>query len=119
MVTGEIQQLKEAGIDVEASLERFLGNAELLKKFLRKFSEDQNFKKLELAIGCGDCEEAFVAAHTLKGVTGNLSMTALYHIISEQVEFLRSNNLEEATKMMPEVKAEYERISARLDEILG
>lgn len=117
-MTEEIQQLKEAGIDTDILVERFLGNVALLKKFLKKFSEDQNFGKLETAIEQGDCEEAFTAAHTLKGVTGNLSMTALYQMISEQVEFLRSGNMEEAVKMMPDIKEEYERISGRLEEIL-
>ena len=38
----------------------------------------------------GDRKEAFEAAHSLKGVLGNLSLTPLYEPTSEMTELLRA-----------------------------
>ena len=42
------------------------------------------------AIGAGDLDAAFEAAHALKGVLGNLSLTPAYEKVSEMTELLRA-----------------------------
>lgn len=114
----EKERLKAAGIDINVLLERFMGNGALAKKFLKKFSEDKNFKALQEAFKQGDGDAAFTAAHTLKGLTGNLSMSALFSTISSQVELLRGGEMEKAAQMMPEIEEEYHRIAGELNQIL-
>ncbi len=44
----------------------------MLARFALKFLDDESMDKLEAAMAVGDAEEAFMAAHTLKGVSQNL-----------------------------------------------
>lgn len=104
------QKLEESGIDVDSGMARFMGNEALYEKFLKKFCDDKSYADLVQAVADGDCEKAFVAAHTLKGVCGNLSMTTLEQLVSRQVEYLRSGELVPAADMMPEITAAYEDI---------
>lgn len=109
------QYLLEAGIDVEDALERFMGNETLMVKFLLRFPEDENFLRLKRALAAGDAGAAFTAAHTLKGVAGNLSMEKLFRQVDPLVEDLRSEHLAAATGRMPALEESY----ARVLEALG
>ena len=116
METAVKEKLAKAGIDAYSGIERFMGNEALFVKFLRRFPEDPNFGKLEAAVDCGDTKTAFEAAHTLKGVCGNLSMTELLRLVSSQVELLRAGELDEASEMMPGIRQAYENILTLLQE---
>ena len=71
-----LTKLREAGCDMDGTLERFMNNEMLCMKFLRKFPEDTTFGEMQKAFAQGDAEEFFKAAHTMKGVSGNLGLTA-------------------------------------------
>lgn len=103
--------LENAGIDMDENIERFMGNVALMDRFFLKFMSDENFAKLTEAIENGDTEEAFNAAHTLKGVCGNLSFKSLEKIVGKQTVMLRSGDLESAIAIMPKVSHEYEKLS--------
>lgn len=105
-------QLQEAGINVEDALGRFMGNGSLLEKFLIKFLDDQSYGQLKEAIAAGDRDTQLRAAHTLKGVCGNLSMVGLYELFTRQVELMRADRWEEAEAMMPEIARIYEHVTA-------
>lgn len=83
------QKLEENGADVEGTLHRFMGNGALFLKFLLKFKDDQNFVLLRNSIERKDYEEAFKAAHTLKGVSANLGLTPICDSASKLTELLR------------------------------
>lgn len=83
------QKLEENGADVEGTLHRFMGNGALFLKFLLKFKDDQNFVLLRNSIEQKDYEEAFKAAHTLKGVSANLGLTPICDSASKLTELLR------------------------------
>ena len=101
----------EAGVDVESALGRFMGNEALLERFLKKFLDDSNYGKLREAIAAGDMDGAITASHTLKGLCGNLSMTALFGLFTKQVALLREGRLEEAAAMMAEIAPAYEKVT--------
>jgi len=65
-------------IDFEDGIKRVMNNKAFFIKMLVKFKDDQNIKNLEAAISANDYEKAQVAAHTLKGLSGNLSLTELF-----------------------------------------
>lgn len=104
------QQLSDANINVDAALERFMGNEGLLEKFLNKFLADENYKKLTEAIAANDKEAALTASHTLKGVSGNLSMTKLFNLLTCQVGAIRSDDWQGAVDMMPDITKAYDDI---------
>lgn len=112
----DVQKLKDAGIDVDGALERFLGNQALMEKFLKKFPADTNFAKLETAIKQENKEEALAASHTLKGVCGNLSIQKLFDLVSEQVSLFRADEWEKAVDMMPEMRTVYEKVKEVIEK---
>lgn len=110
-------KLVEAGVDLETAMERFMNNDTLLVRFLKKFPADQNYQKLVEAMETDNVEDAFAAAHTLKGLCGNLSLSAMQAVVSEQTELLRSGKGAEAKELMPQVTQEYEKIVAMIEQL--
>ena len=101
------KRLSEANINVDSALERFMGNEALFERFLNKFVTDENYKKLTEAIAANDKEAALTASHTLKGVSGNLSMTVLFSLLTCQVESFRAGDWQGAVDMMPDITKAY------------
>ena len=79
---------------------------ERILRFVRKFPADGSFNALLDALGRGAQEEAFRAAHTLKGVAQNLGFTALYEKASAVTEILRGGSME-VTALMPDLESLY------------
>jgi HPt (histidine-containing phosphotransfer) domain-containing protein len=57
---------------------RVMNNAKLYAKLLTKFKADTNINELDSAAVAQDWEKAQAAAHTIKGIAANLSLTELY-----------------------------------------
>lgn len=117
MKTQDMEKLVNAGIDPESAIERFMGNEALYLKFLLRFPDDENYQNLCRFIEQQDCKNAFIAAHTLKGVCGNLSIKSMEDILKKQVEYLRNGDLEQGQKMMEQLKDGYERINEVINEL--
>ena len=66
-----------------------LMSEEMLARFALKFLDDESMDKLEAAMAAGDAEGAFMAAHTLKGVSQNLGFDNLYEPAVVVTEALR------------------------------
>jgi len=64
-------------IDFADGLKRVVNNKKLYVKLLAKF-KDNKLDDLEAAVAANDMEKARNAAHTIKGVAANLSLTELY-----------------------------------------
>lgn len=109
--------LAEAGVDTEDALRRFLGNEALLLKFLARLGQDENFPRLCDAMARGDEKAAFEAAHTLKGVCGNLSLQELSRQVSDLVESLRAGRIDAAAAQLPAVEREYHRAKTALEAL--
>ena len=108
------QRLMDAGLDLNSALDRFMNNEALLERFLAKVPADPNHDRLTAAIAAGDKEGALTAAHTLKGVCGNLSMTALFELLTRQVAAFRADDWEGAVAMMPELDRMYNGLCAAI-----
>ena len=100
--------LTAAGVDVDDALERMMGSESLLLRLLRKFPGDPNYRRLRAAVAERDLDGATAASHTLKGVCGNLSLTALHRLFTRQVEALRRGDWAAAEGMMEEIGAAYD-----------
>lgn len=94
-----------------AQVEKLLPSEQMIRKFITKFLDDGSFSGLCHAMKEGNREEAFRAAHTLKGVCGNLSFSKLMSSVAQLTEMLRQeteNIPEDAFLCMKEVEQDYE-----------
>lgn len=106
------QKLADYGADVEGTLHRFMGNGALYFKFLNKLKDDTNFASLKENLEQENYEEAFKAAHTLKGVTANLGLTPLCEIASAMTELMRGKeesqiDKEQMAEQMKQLEEKY------------
>ena len=92
--------------DYQEVLSRLYSEA-LVQRFVGKFLSDQSFPLLERSLKDQNYEEAFRAAHTLKGVTQNLSFTKLYRSSHELTEALRAQDYGLASQLFSSVEADY------------
>ena len=101
---------KDMGGNFEEVLGRLISPA-LVEKFIVKFLDDGSYAELRNQMDSGTREDAFKAAHTLKGVCANLSITKLCVSASELTEELRSGDAkvsERAKELFEPVKDDYE-----------
>lgn len=98
------------GLDYDAAMKLFMGKQEMYEKFLAKFPKDESYRQLKQATDDKDCEAAFKAAHTLKGVAGNLSLSGLSRMASDMTEAFRSGDFEGGIACIDELDSEYERV---------
>ena len=89
----------------------------LIEKFVIKFPEDGSFEKLCAGIRDNNRAEAFLAAHTLKGVCQNLGFGTLLTSVEKLTETLRpemSDIPENAEKLLEDVKRDHEKTVAAI-----
>ena len=87
-----VSKLEAWGCNVQDALERFVGDVDLYVMCMNLFIEDASFEALGGAIQSKNFEAAFEAAHTLKGVAGNVSAGPLFEMIESLTGKLRENN---------------------------
>ncbi len=76
------------GGDYEEAMGR-LRSERLVQKFVLKFLSDGSYQLLQDSLAAGDREEAFRAAHTIKGVCANLAFNTLLESSEALTEALR------------------------------
>jgi HPt (histidine-containing phosphotransfer) domain-containing protein len=65
-------------VNFEEGSKRVMNNVQLYIRLLAKFKTETNLDDLSAAIAAGDYEKAQIAAHTIKGLSANLSLTELF-----------------------------------------
>ena len=100
-----IEQLNAFGANTAEGLSRCFGNETFYLRLVAMIPAEGNFDKLQSAVEAGDLTEAFEAAHALKGVVGNLSLTPLYDKICEITELLRAKIATDYAPLLGEVMA--------------
>ena len=96
------------GADYEDVLGR-LRKEERIQKFVLKLLNDKSYELLINSMEAGDMNEAFRAAHTLKGVCQNLSITTLYHSSAKLADRLRDGQEygADVEPLLEQVKKDY------------
>lgn len=103
--------LKECYIELEGNYDDVIGrlrSEKLVQKFVLKFLNDPSYDNLIRSLEAKDYEEAFRAAHTIKGVCQNLSFTKLYESSNRLTESLRNGANPEADTLLQQVIADYQ-----------
>lgn len=96
----------ELGGDYEAVMGR-LRSENLVRKFVLKFPADGSHELLCRSLEAKDYGEAFRAAHTIKGVSQNLSFDRLYKTSHELTEALRNGYSPEVPGLMETLEEDY------------
>ena len=94
-----------------AQVEKRLPGIHLIRRFIAKFLDDGSYPELCRAMEQGQTEEAFRAAHTLKGVSANLGFDRLTASSGELTELLRGRTdgiPTEAVPLLDIVRQNYE-----------
>ena len=94
------------GSDYEEVLGR-LRSPRIIQKFILKFLDDGSYDLLVRSMEAGNYEEAFRAAHTIKGVCQNLGFTRLYESSSALTEALRGGWSDAAADCIAPVERDY------------
>ena len=106
------------GADSEDVLGR-LGSEKLIERFALKFLEDDSYSNLKEALAEKNAENAFRAAHTLKGVCLNLGFTELYKVSAELTEVLRGRETAGSDELYAQVKEQYTTLTDAIRELAG
>lgn len=88
----------------------------MIEKFVFRFLEDPSFAALCRAMKEENREDAFRAAHTLKGVCQNLSFTKLQHSAADLTEALRTEWKTNAPLLFEQLKADHLQTTAAISE---
>ena len=86
----------------------------MVQKFVLKFLNDGSYDLLLRSMAEENWQEAFRAAHTIKGVCQNLDFTRLYRSSSQLSEALRNGFTPEAPALAEQVKEDYARTTAAI-----
>ncbi|CVH75658.1 Hpt domain protein [Coriobacteriaceae bacterium CHKCI002] len=117
--TDRTELLREGGIDHREAMERFCGNEALYERLALKFLDDPHFAELEQALSDKDAQAAYRAAHSLKGVAGNLSLRRLYDQTCRLCDALRASDLDAAERILPDARAAYSAVRRTLRRLKG
>ena len=98
-----LTELQALGVNTQEAVERLNNNSAFYIKMLGKFTGELENHEVMSYIESGDLEKAVTNAHTLKGLTGNLSLTPLYKAYTDIVACLRDNDPENAKKLLSDI----------------
>ena len=110
------QELEAYGVKIDEGIQRFSGREDLYMKFLMKFESDPNYQLFLEAYKQEDYENAIKYIHTLKGVSGNLSLHSLYELSTQINNLLKQNQFEQVNNLIPELISIYQNIISILQK---
>jgi len=105
-------------INEEEGKKRVMNNGKLYAKLLTKFKADTNLEVLAASAEAEDWEKAKVAAHTLKGIAANLSLTELFNQsldVETQIKnkSLKNGSIEQLKACFAETLVQVEKVIAQ------
>lgn len=107
MQQSNLDQLTAYGMDVPGTMARFAGNEALMMRFVLGFPQDKTMDNLREAMALGDREAQKIAAHSLKGLSGNLGLTPLFEATSLMMNALRANEEDDIQPLFEVVDQAY------------
>jgi CheY-like chemotaxis protein len=114
---GEVEELERAkipGVDLRAGLKRVNGNGKLYLTLLKRFHEDYGdaAHAMRRALAAGDREVGLGLAHAIKGVAGNIEMSAVHAAAKDLEAALKIDALSDDLRVL-------DNFERALDEVAG
>ncbi len=107
-----VESLVSFGANTEEGLNRCMQNESFYLKLVKMIPNDPSFEKLYHAVESGDLEGGFEAAHALKGVLANLSLTPIYEPVAKITELLRARKQEDYSLLIGKIKGARDELAA-------
>ena len=114
--------VKQFYIETNGSYENALAimmNDALISRMLTKFMDNNICEQIVNAYENKDYRALFAAAHSYKGVTGNLALTPLYNISSVLTEATRNSDDVNLDKEIEELKKLYNIVKEKYSEYIA
>ena len=105
--------------DIEGALHRLSGNESVYLSCLAMFLDDPTTKDLGDAIYAKNWDDAFTAAHALKGVAGNMGFIPLFHATAEIVVFIRDGKINDVEASYRELLQCHQKITTMIRDNLS
>lgn len=113
-----IQECYDAmGGNYAAVLHRMANSERMVKRFAKKFLDDPSYTLLHTSLDSENYEEAFRAAHTLKGVCQNLNLDQLFTSCNVLCDTLRNQAGPVPAEMLAAVDADYAQTVAAIKQL--
>lgn len=93
--------------DINAALRRFSENEAIYSACMNAFLYDQTVEHLNESIEKGLWDDAFTAAHALKGVAGNMGFIPLMHDTGQLIVLIRGGRTSEIRQALEKVNSSY------------
>lgn len=104
------------GGDYDSVIKRLMTEA-LVKKFMLKFLDDPSYTALIDSLDAKNYDEAFRAAHTIKGICQNLDFTKLFNSVAPLTEELRGGNAPSSPDLIKQVTKDYQTTVSAIKEL--
>lgn len=119
MNQNKIDALKAQGVNYEEGLHRFVDMVDLYEECLVKFADDTSLKAMQEGIEARDAQAVFRAAHSYKGLAGNLSINHIFTAVEEVVEMTRNTPSEEVDfDKVKEIVDRIEKMAIELEPVI-
>ena len=106
-----VEELKSLGVDTDEGLDRVMGDKDLYEMMLGMFVDAIEGNPIAPEDFGGDLEPLIKTVHMLKGTTGNLSLTPVFHSYNTMLGLLREGKPDQA-------RAEFEAILPVQEKLL-
>lgn len=90
MTQEEKNNLVEAGIDVDGAVARFVNNETLFVTYLKTFPGQEQYNNIKPNIEKKDYDEAYKAAHAIKGIAGNLGIIPVFDSVNKMLSLMKN-----------------------------
>lgn len=91
-----LEELKTMGVDVDDGLKRVMGKEKLYTKLLGTFARTIDGQAVRPDFDDSELEETIEKVHSIKGTSGNLSISPVYDAYTKILGWLRNGQIEEA-----------------------
>ena len=113
----DLNAMSDEYVDLNDAVSRIGGNTSLYKRLLSRFLEGNHYEAIKSALQTGDMEEAARQAHSLKGVSANLSLVKI-RAITVELEQLIKDNADYAASLA-ELEQAFSATTEKISEILN
>ena len=104
-------------VDYADGLKRVMNNTKFFVKLLTKFRNETKLDDLETSLADGDLEKAQAAAHTIKGLAANLSLSELFQQSLELETQIKSGTVD--PNQIETVKAVFAATLQEADKVIA